>query len=240
MSTWNDFSAESIWTAQLISIRHVRTREQLADILTKGAFATVQWKSVLRLFDIHPPSHLNVDRSFSASSGSAVSPQTTHAIPDVHKTQCDFEKGSWKQKLQNSSAGVENCSAWGNPNARNKLFHHWRCEKNPNGKTQCVLRNRKTENPTLFLAGSFVETQEGNNSLRHHSLQKRTMMSTEMEKKNPDAKFTLKNVVRSLMTLTAEGNLLHEGHNVESLKNRTRAVASPIGSLLSNVHKATS
>ena len=37
-----------------ISIRHVRTGEELADMLTEGAFTTVQWKSVMRLFDIHP------------------------------------------------------------------------------------------------------------------------------------------------------------------------------------------
>ena len=37
-----------------ISIRTVRITEHVADMLTKGAFATFQWKSLRRLFDIHP------------------------------------------------------------------------------------------------------------------------------------------------------------------------------------------
>ena len=36
-----------------ISIRHVRTGEKVADMLTEGAFTTIQWKSVMWLFDIH-------------------------------------------------------------------------------------------------------------------------------------------------------------------------------------------
>ena len=43
--------------------RYVRTTEQLADILTTGAFATIQWKSLMKLFDIHSPSDVGVDRS---------------------------------------------------------------------------------------------------------------------------------------------------------------------------------
>ena len=38
-----------------IPIRHVRTAEQLADILTDGALTAIQWKSLMRLFDIHLP-----------------------------------------------------------------------------------------------------------------------------------------------------------------------------------------
>ena len=57
-----------------ISFRHVRISEQLADMLTKGAFTTSQWKSLMRLFDIHQPSNLNVDSSFSVLSCSAVIP----------------------------------------------------------------------------------------------------------------------------------------------------------------------
>ena len=49
-----------------------RTAEPLADTLTKGAFTDIQWKSLMRVFDIHPPSDLNVDRSFSESDSSVV------------------------------------------------------------------------------------------------------------------------------------------------------------------------
>ena len=40
-----------------ISIRHVRTTEQVADILTNNPCTTVQWQSLIRLF-IHPSSNL--------------------------------------------------------------------------------------------------------------------------------------------------------------------------------------
>ena len=40
----------------------------------------------------------------SISSESFVSPQNPHATPDVYNTQRDIEKGSWKDKLEDSSA----------------------------------------------------------------------------------------------------------------------------------------
>ena len=40
--------------------------------LTKGAFTTIQWKSLMRFFHTHPPCNLEVDSSLSKSSCSAV------------------------------------------------------------------------------------------------------------------------------------------------------------------------
>ena len=42
-----------------VSIRYVRTAEQLADMLTNGAFTTTQRMSSMRLFDIRLPTHLS-------------------------------------------------------------------------------------------------------------------------------------------------------------------------------------
>ena len=95
-----------------IAIRHVRTTEQWADILTKGAFTTTQWTFLMQLFDFRPPPKWNVDRWFSKSS---CSPRIPHATSGVHNTQRDFEHGSEKEKLEDSSAGVEENSAWSNP-----------------------------------------------------------------------------------------------------------------------------
>ena len=47
-----------------VSIRYVRTTEQVADILRKGASTTIQWKSLLQLFDVQRPPKLDVERSF--------------------------------------------------------------------------------------------------------------------------------------------------------------------------------
>ena len=68
-----------------ISLRYVCTAEQVADMKTKCAFATIQWRSLMRLFGIHPPSNLNVHRSHSESSCSAVSPRKL--FRDVERPQ---------------------------------------------------------------------------------------------------------------------------------------------------------
>ena len=94
-----DWLFERINLDSSIFIRYVRITEQLADMLTKCAFATIQWRFLMQLFDLHPHPKLNVDRMFSETSCSAVSPQTPRAKSDVHNTQRDFENGSWKEKL---------------------------------------------------------------------------------------------------------------------------------------------
>ena len=68
------------WFTAPISIRHVRTTEQLAGILTNGSFATMQWKTFVRLFNTHPPPTWNVNRSISESPCSAVS---SHPSPGL-------------------------------------------------------------------------------------------------------------------------------------------------------------
>ena len=59
--------------------------------LTKGAFATIQWKSLMRLFDDHPPPKLNVIRSFSESCRSAVSSIHARAMSNACRSQRDTE-----------------------------------------------------------------------------------------------------------------------------------------------------
>ena len=75
--------------------RYVRTTEQLADILTTGAFATIQWKSLMKLFDIHSPSHLMwvLTAAFSESSYSAVSQKSPLAMSNAYRSQRDFKSG---------------------------------------------------------------------------------------------------------------------------------------------------
>ena len=56
MFTWTGNSTETNWTV----LFPFDTRKQWADILTEGAPTTIQWKSVMRLFDIHPqPKKIN-------------------------------------------------------------------------------------------------------------------------------------------------------------------------------------
>ena len=70
-----DWLVERIDLDRSISIRYVRTAEQLEDILTKGTFTTTK-TSLMQLFDSRPPRpELNVDCSCSDSHSSAVSQQ---------------------------------------------------------------------------------------------------------------------------------------------------------------------
>ena len=46
---------ERIRLDSVMSIRVVHTTKQLADILTRGEFTTIRWKSLMRLFDTHAP-----------------------------------------------------------------------------------------------------------------------------------------------------------------------------------------
>ncbi len=47
-----DFILERIKTDKSIRIRYVGTKEQIADILTKGMFTSEQWKSLCELLQI--------------------------------------------------------------------------------------------------------------------------------------------------------------------------------------------
>ena len=83
--------------------------EQLAIILT-----TIQWKSLMRLLDILPPSDSNVDRSFSETYCSAAS-QKQKTSRDVERLQLSARRrkkvGRGKGKLEDSvSYGIR--SAW--------------------------------------------------------------------------------------------------------------------------------
>ena len=104
---------ERIHLESSISIRYVRTTEQLADVWTTGALTPIQWKSLMRLFDIHPPSDVSVDRSLSESLCSAVSQKTPLAMSNANSSQRDFKSGLRGVRLEDSSHGVR--SAWRNP-----------------------------------------------------------------------------------------------------------------------------
>ena len=68
---WTGCLKESIWTSQFPP--GTFATEQLADMLTKGAFATIQWTCLMRLFDLRPPTTLSVNgRSLRQSSCAAV------------------------------------------------------------------------------------------------------------------------------------------------------------------------
>ena len=46
------FSIETIWTQKKIQIKYIDTKNQLADMLTKGNFTRDEWNHFLCLFNI--------------------------------------------------------------------------------------------------------------------------------------------------------------------------------------------
>ena len=91
----------------------MHTTEQSADSLTQSAFTTIQWTSLRQFFDVRPPPKLHVDRRFFFRIILFCSLSANpHATSDVCNTQGDFVSGSWKEKLEDSSARGENNSAW--------------------------------------------------------------------------------------------------------------------------------
>ena len=105
MLTWKCFFFEGINLDDSISSRYVRTTEQLADILTTGAFATILWKSLMLVFDLRPPSKkdvpkLNVIHNLSESSWSAASSVPARAISTACSSQRDFAAGQLYEKTK--------------------------------------------------------------------------------------------------------------------------------------------
>ena len=92
---WIGYLRESILDSCL-SIPHVRTTAQLADMLTTIAFTTLQFESLMRLFNIHPPSYLNVDHSLSAQSCAAFSFEAPLAMSNANSAHRDLESGPWE------------------------------------------------------------------------------------------------------------------------------------------------
>ena len=115
------------WLSKRINFEHfffmrcVRTTEQLADILTEGAFTAIQWMYLMRLRDIQPPSDLNVDRCLPSRISLFCSFSKTHlAMSNAYSFQRDFERGSWEEKAEDPSCGVR--SAWRNPAPKQNWF----------------------------------------------------------------------------------------------------------------------
>ena len=123
----------------------------MADVLTEGAFSTIQWKSLMQLFDVHPPPQLNVDPE---SSCSAVSQQT----PLVMSTACS----SQREKPEDSSHGV--CSGWKHQSPEqsgpsSSVWETlWFIPQTLLLETHCVLRKQEAQKPTLF-GKKFVKAQ---------------------------------------------------------------------------------
>ena len=81
-----------------IFMRHVRSTNKLADRMTTCAFTTIQWKSLMRAFDIHAPPKFDVRRSISESSCSSVSSLPSRTMSNAYSSQRDFECGPWDEK----------------------------------------------------------------------------------------------------------------------------------------------
>ena len=111
-----------------ISIRYVRTKEQLADIWTKGAFTTNQLIYLMRLFDIHQSTpKLKVDRSRCEPSCS--DSFSKHPSRDVERLQLLARFRKWTVGRETGIFIKRKTLRLGKANARTNLFHKLRLEK---------------------------------------------------------------------------------------------------------------
>ena len=114
-----DWLFERIKLDSSISMIYVRNTAQLEDMLTTGAFTTRQWKSLVRLLGIRPPSNLSVDRSLSESSCSVVSPKKNLLAMSNATSQRDLWKSQGNINL------VPQAPLWRNP-VFYSSSHAWR------------------------------------------------------------------------------------------------------------------
>ena len=73
----------------------------IADTLAKGAFTTIHWQSLVRLFDMHPPPKPGVNRDKSEPFCLAVPSLRSRAMSDAYSSQRHFESGPWDEKPKN-------------------------------------------------------------------------------------------------------------------------------------------
>ena len=216
-------------------------QKQLADMLTTGVFTTIPWRSLLRLFDIHLPSNVNLDRSLSESSSSAVSPQNPSR--NVESLQLSlsatFDGGLWEEKPGYFSHGVR--SALEQFQGKHNLV-----PQAPLGEAQFARRNEEAQNPTFFfwrdvcratkLKGESV-TKKAYIEAMWKSFGKTTLFAA-MEHRYPNVQFIMDALAGSLVVSTAEGDFLLEGDHFESVTTGKVALVSPIESVLTKIHDA--
>ena len=131
-----------------ISSRYLRTTEQLADMLIKCTFTTIQWKSVMSVFHLHPPPKLNVDRNFSELCCSTVSPRTPHTTSEIHNIQRDDEQGLAKETRRFLLKELK-IAPRGEKSGKKKVVPQLELKKNSAWKTKYTLWKSEEQNLTL-------------------------------------------------------------------------------------------
>ena len=74
----------------------VHSTEQVADTLTRGAFATIIWKSLMWVVRHSSTIQSECDRNFSESSCSIFSLKTCLTVSNAYSSQRDFESAPWR------------------------------------------------------------------------------------------------------------------------------------------------
>ena len=195
-------------------MRHVSSTEQLADILTKGACTPIQWKSLMRLFNIQPPSNLYVDSSFSEPSCSAASQMTLLAMSNATSSQRELEHGPWEEKPEESSHGVR--SAWRNPMFCSSS-DAWRdpVRSSEQGGAESDADSQEVCQKSMLTGNSIkkevsieVETLRKDSSLCHDLTPEKMSMRSVMEHKYSEVQFIQDAPAGSLVVFSHRGTSL--------------------------------
>ena len=225
-------------------------------MLTKSAFTTIQWKSLMRLFDIHPPPNLNVDRSHSESSYAAVSLITHLAMSNTYSSQRDFESGPWEEKSETRrnpaiEQSGERSSAWRNP-VRYSSSRAWgnltRSSEQIGAESDAcdheVCHETKLEGESIKKIA-----QVNRSSVEKHRGRQLSLPRCHSRKEGNDEVRDGAQVPRRSVNLrrlrwkssgvvsTAGGDFLLEDDHFESFKTGTWAMVIQIDSVLAKIHQ---
>ena len=98
-----DTMFECILTDPSIKMQYINTKEQLADILTKGSFTAQTWRFLISLFQISPAGEKVVDAKDRESQPKAKTVIKSHAnvsvaiLPQAFKASLDLSQSSTSQ-----------------------------------------------------------------------------------------------------------------------------------------------
>jgi len=108
-----DWLFERVLLDDSISLRYVRTNEQMADILTKGSFTAATWQSLLKLLGIGPqqpllesaPNAPKGNRSGSQGPAGPI-PTVCPAIPTIQQSESTEQHNINNTNHDNTSTGI--------------------------------------------------------------------------------------------------------------------------------------
>ena len=211
----------------------------------------------MRLFVSHAPTELDVNRSISESTCSAVSSLPFRASSNAHSSQRDIEKRTLGRKAVRTLARSCKNAPHGETRCKTLIKRHPHPEFKVQGlrrETHCILRNKKART-SMTSDETFAEKRnEAQQALRRKPItleifdcttlrsslakQQTVSMKAAMKCNFPNVQYILDTLVDSLVTSAAVEIFLFQDPNYEPVRKVRWKIRRPICSILSNRDQA--